>query len=186
MAQWNPPNRVGLNEQIGRRLFDEPMLKGAGGQPSFSGIAITHFEETRDDGVSLDRLGASGIDRKVARYLQPRAEADAQKRTKPRRFDGWAVLPAKELINARRDPKLPIVVSPIDEPEPNDNLYHAHVERPEGFSPYTMALHLRYLFTQYGRIEQNRNSISTPRDRFLNHPLVRRISKQWMQLLKRR
>lgn len=60
MARRNPPSKVGPNEQIGRRLFDEPMLTGVTGQPSSSGIQLYHFEDTRDREVSLDRLGARG------------------------------------------------------------------------------------------------------------------------------
>jgi hypothetical protein len=94
MARY-PPTKVGSNEQIGRRLFDEPMLQGVTGQPSFSGIQLYHFEERRDYEVSLDRLGASGIDRKVSKYLLPRAEAAGRKFAKPKHFDGWAVVSAK-------------------------------------------------------------------------------------------
>ncbi len=175
MARWNPHNSVGLNEQIGRRLFDEPMLRGAMGQPSYGGIQLTHFEEKRGDEVSLDRLGASGIDRQVRRYLIQRAEADGGKFGKPKRFDGWAVVAAKELIHARGDPKLPIYSSPVSEPEPKDNIYHAHVLRPEGWNSYQMALHLRHIFTSHGRVEPNKIVEETWQDIFWAHAITKWI-----------
>jgi hypothetical protein len=152
MARWNPPSSVGQNEQIGRRLFEEPMLRGTADQPSFSGLRFNHFEESRGNEVSLDRLGASGIDRKVSNYLVPRARAAGETFAKSKKFDGWAVVPAKELIQAKRDPKLPVHASPVQDLEPKDNLYHAHVIRPDNFDSYIMALHLRHIFTSYGKV----------------------------------
>ena len=170
MAKWQPQAKVGLNEQIGRRLFDEPMLKGSTGQPSFSGMQINHFEEKRGNEVSLDRLGATGIDRQVKSYLVLRADAAAKTFTQIKRFDGWAVVAAKELENARKEPKLPLFASPVDEPEPNDNLYHAHVQRPDNVPSYMLALQLRHIFTSYGRVERIR----------LDHPDTLRDPDTWI------
>lgn len=156
MARWVPPDSVGNNEQIGRRLFDEPMLAGTGDQPSFAGLLVTHFEEGRDDEYSLDRLGRSGIDGKVVAYLKPRAQAAGKTFRKLKSFDGWAVLSAKELINARRSPSLPIISSPVEDAEPKDNAYHAHVVRPQNMDPMHMALHLRHLFVTYGKVKNMR------------------------------
>jgi hypothetical protein len=75
MARWDPPANVDNNEHLGRRLFDEPLLTGASDQPSFKGLLLTHFEESRDDEWWLDRLGRSSADRKVISYLTPRAQA---------------------------------------------------------------------------------------------------------------
>jgi hypothetical protein len=175
MASWKPPDSVGPNEHIGRRLFDEPMLKGAAGQPSYSGLSLQHFEETRGDEVSLDRLGASSIDPKVARYLVPRAEAAGRIHKNTKRFDGWAVVTSKELVKERKEGKLSIIASPIENPEPNDNIYHAHVARLGDFSAYQMALHLRHIFTRYGRVEQNKVREETWRDRLWAHPITRWI-----------
>jgi hypothetical protein len=160
MARWNPPSSVGPNEQIGHRLFEEPMLRGAGGQPNFSGLRFNHFEESRGNEVSLDRLGASSIDRKVSNYLVSRARAAGETFGKPKKFDGWAVVPAKELIQAKKDPKLPICASPVVDAEPKDNAYHAHVVRPDHFDSYMMALHLRHLFTSYGKV----HSVNAPEE----------------------
>ena len=64
---------------------------GPAGQPSYSGLLLRHFEEKRDDKVSLDRVGASSFDPAVVRYLVVRATADGKKFNKPKSFDGWAV-----------------------------------------------------------------------------------------------
>jgi hypothetical protein len=106
-----------------RRLFDEPMLQGVTGQPSFSGIQLYHFEERRDYEVSLDRLGASGIDRKVSKYLLPRAQAATREFAKPKRFDGWYAVSAKELANACKGPGLAIHASPVNLPSNEQGSY---------------------------------------------------------------
>lgn len=180
MARY-PPTKVGSNEQIGRRLFDEPMLQGFMGQPSFSGIQLYHFEERRDFDVSLDRLGPSGIDRKVSKYLLPRAEAAGRKFAKPKHFDGWAVVSAKELANARKGPSLAVHASPVNDPEPDDNIYHAHVVRPANYDIHMMALHLRHVFTTYGKIEQNKSQEASFWDRFWQHPFTRSIVARWFR-----
>jgi hypothetical protein len=172
MARWNPPANVGPNEQIGRRLFDEPMLMGASQQPSYSGILFTHFEEKQGDETSLDRMGASSIDHQVCKYLIPRAEAHGQKFVKPKPFNGWAVVQAKELIQSRKPPKLPLHSSPVKDPEPNDNIYHSHVVKPQDLNGYLMALHLRHIFTTYGKIKKNDSSMKSWRDHFWAHPVL--------------
>ena len=153
------------------------MLAGAKGQPSYSGVALTHFEEARGAEVSLDRLGASGIDRRVKRYLVPRAVAAGQTFRKVKRFDGWMIVPARELVQARKEPKLPVIASPVTDPEPNDNIYHAHVVRPAELNTYQMALHLRHIFTTYGRMEQHEADQEQERwfDLLRSHPFVRWI-----------
>ena len=177
MARWEPQGNVGGNEHVGRRLFDEPMLAGTQDQPSFAGLLLTHFEETRGDEYSLDRLGKSGIDKRVVAYLKPRAEAAGRSFRKPKLFDGWAVLPARELTSARRPPSCALVASPVDAPEPGDNKYHAHVVRPQNVDPTHMALHLRHLFTTYGKVEPVRRG--NRRRAWLNHflalPVVGRL-----------
>jgi hypothetical protein len=177
MARWEPPANVGINEHVGRRLFDEPMLVGAAGQPSFSGLLLSHFEETRGDEYSLDRLGKSSVDKRVTSYLTPRADAAGLTFRKPKAFNGWAVLPARELVNARRAPRCEVIASPIDEPEPNDNKYHAHVARPLDVDPLHMAPHLRHLFTTYGKVEavQRRPSHGGWLDRILALPVLGRL-----------
>jgi hypothetical protein len=150
---WQPPDNIGDNEHMGRRLFDEPMLVGATDQPPYGGIRLNHFEENRGDEYSLDRLGSSGIDRRVLSYLKPRAQNQGNSFRRPKPFSGWAVVAARELSKAKRPPVLELVASPLVEPEPKDNKYHAHAKRPPHFDDHVMALHLRFLFTQYGRVE---------------------------------
>ncbi|RWM08959.1 hypothetical protein [Mesorhizobium sp.] len=154
-------------------MFDEPLLKGAVSQPAFAGISINHFIEKRGDEISLDRMGASGLDRKVVKYLLPRAIAHGQSFGRPQRFDGWAIVAAKELMQARVGRKVPVIPSPITDQEPNDNIYHAHVVRSEGLDPYEMALHLRYIFLQFGKIEQNKPDEETWFSRLRVHPVAR-------------
>jgi hypothetical protein len=162
-SRWSPPDKVGPNELIGRRLFDEPMLRGTEGQPSFSGIELHHFQETRGREISLDRLGATGsVNRRVLQHLKPRAEAAARARQKPVRFEGWMHVAAKELAQARHEPKHPVIASPVNEPEPNDNPYHAHVVRPEGLNNHLMSLQLRHIFSRYGGVERNDASDTIP------------------------
>ena len=153
MARWDPPVSVENNEHVGRRLFDEPMLAGASDQPRYAGLLLTNFEENRSDEYSLDRLGKSSIDSRVVAYLKPKAEVAGRTFRKPKSFGGWAVLPARELVNARKRPNLTVIASPINDEEPNDNKYHAHVCRPQNLEPYFMALHLRHLFQTYGTLK---------------------------------
>ena len=80
MARWNPADKpVGANEPIGRRLFDEPLLAGADDQRKFAGLDLRNFEEKRDREFSVDRLGRTGKERAVIKYLNPRANAAALK-----------------------------------------------------------------------------------------------------------
>jgi hypothetical protein len=153
MARWAPPAEVEDNEHLGRRLFDEPMLAGTGDQRAFQGLLLTHFLENRDVEYSLDRLGRSGVDGKVIAYLKPRAHAAGNTFKKPKSFNGWAVLRARELMKAPVCQNLAVIASPIQEAEPNDNIYHAHALRPQNMDPMHMALYLRHLFTNFGRVE---------------------------------
>ena len=160
MGRWLPPSNIGINEHIGRRLFDEPLLAGTADQPSFTGLLLIHFEEKRGDEYSLDRLGRSGIERGVVAYLKPRAEAAGTTFRNPKSFDGWAVVAARELVNARRAPSLAVIPSPVNNPEPNDNIYHAHVLKPQHMEAQYMALHLRHLFATYGKVHNVRREQS--------------------------
>jgi len=153
--KWNaPPDRVDGNERIGRRLFDEPMLRGTAGQKPFAGLQINHFMETRSADVSLDRLGATSLHPKTIEFLTPRAVEAGKKFQKPVKFDGWAHIVAKELARGRTkdQPQVEVVASPVDEPEPGDNPYHAHVVRPNDITAYYFALHLRQMFTTSGDV----------------------------------
>lgn len=154
MAKWQPENdpAIGKNEQLGRRLFDEPMLVGVTNQKNFGGLLLRHFEETRDVEFSLDRLGRTGIDQSAVRYLNPRAEA-AGTRFKPQRaFNGWAVVKADYLRKPHRGPALELVASPIKGDGLEENHHHAHAVLPSLENAYANALHLRQVFVQYGSI----------------------------------
>jgi hypothetical protein len=155
MALWQPAidQPIGSNEYLGRRLFDEPLLAGAQDQEPFPGLDLNHFLEKRDGEVSLDRLGQSGVDRRVVNYLRPMAGNAGGRFRPPKRFDGWSVLKAHHLSNPRRGDAASVVPSPLPGPEPEANIYHAHVE-PGSNNPFQMALHLRHLFTAYGTINK--------------------------------
>lgn len=152
MARWQPQSDqpVGPNEHIGRRLFDEPLLAGAQDQLSFAGLNLRHFEERRDREVSLDRLGQSGIDKAVVRYLRPRAEQAGTTFHPPKTFNDWAVVRARLLSHPPQGPAIPAIASPVSGQDLDEDIYHAHVVTPEHFDHYSMALHLRHLFTGPG------------------------------------
>jgi len=146
---WQPPGVVGKSETIGRRLFDEPMLVGARGQPSYSGLLLRHFEETRGQEFSVDRLGATGVTKQVIQYLRPRAENAGKSFHEARAFNGWICARACVLEAGWKGHKYPVIASAIkDKPEPEDNVYHAHVLI--GDDPYGEALYLKHIFTTKG------------------------------------
>jgi hypothetical protein len=151
MARWTPQTdeTIGLNEYIGRRLFDEPMLTGAKNQRPFNGLRLSHFEETRGDEVSLDRLGRTSIEKKVINYVGLRAEAAAKTRRPSVTFNGWAVLRARQFHEYKHQ-QLTVVPSPVIGNDFDENIYHAHVNTPSNIDSYSMALHLKQLFTDHG------------------------------------
>jgi len=153
MARWTPTSKIENHEHIGRRLFDEPMLVGTKNLKSFDGLNLRNFEDTRGKQISLDRLGRSGVEKRIVRYLQPLAEAASLKFIPPKSFNGWAVLAAKYLENPPiGDFKFPAVPSPTTEEESEENIYHAHVLTPDTMDHLTMALYLRHLFSKYGKV----------------------------------
>jgi hypothetical protein len=156
MASWTPAagQPISPNEHLGRRLFDEPLLAGAADQAQFNGLDLRNFQEKRDQEYSLDRLGRSGVERRVRTYLLPRATQAASKFHDPKRFDGWAVLRARELTNARVGASVHVEPSPVAGVGLDENIYHAHALRPEDKEDYSFALHLRHLFTMYGQVER--------------------------------
>jgi len=181
MPLWNPPtDRVSPDERVGRRLFDEPMLVGARDQRSYAGLLLRHFEETRDDKFSVDRLGATGVNRKVVAYLRPRASAAGEKHRPPKAFNGWAVLTVRKLT-APPTPEisqLPVVASPIDGEdivEIDRNPYHAHIVLPRDIKRLHLALCLRHLFTTYGTVQKREED---------RQNLHRTLGKVWSWLAK--
>lgn len=167
MARWTPKDNepVGVSEHIGRRLFDEPKLSGAPDQRPFKGLELRHFEETRDREFSVDRLGASSVDKAVERYLSSRCLCEAEKHKKPKRFDGWAYIVVRKLttgtnwlvypspIRRRNDAGAEINWS--DE-NLDQNLYHAHILRPEDMSPAFFAYQVREKFLTLGDVRRAR------------------------------
>lgn len=181
MARWLPPDNVGPSEYLGRRLFEEPMLRGAAGQPTYSGIPLHHFEEKRSNETSVDRLGATSIDRKVRGYLLKRADTAGRKFSKPKPFDGWAVVQAKHIAQTGSDtPDCLCVASPIKDPEPDDNVYHAHIARPNATTHYLMALHLRNVFTTKGSVEKVSTEASAGQSSIAQ---LRLFARDWWQRL---
>jgi hypothetical protein len=152
MSRWTPSKSdpVGPNERIGRRLFQRRKLIGAHDQrPPENTFELTHFEETRDDRVSVDRLGKTGVEAKVKRYLEPRCEANAAALSGSQGFVGWAVVSAKDLNSPGRGPSLAVHPSPVEQENEDplsENIYHAHILRPGGYGSYEMAMHLKTIF----------------------------------------
>jgi hypothetical protein len=193
MARWNPPvDRVDANEHVGRRLFEEPMLAGAQGQPKFEGLDLRNFEERRDREFSLDRLGRSSCDVQVLRYLRPRAESAGGDLIPIRAFSGWAVLRARQLenppIGVAHYGKFPVVPSPEAGEGLGENLYHAHILTPE-LDHYSVALHLRQLFAKYGSIKQSRRQTESagpgPDDDTSSKSLSQRILESASKIFRR-
>lgn len=154
MARWepNPSEPFAPAEHIGRRLFDEPQLVGATDQKPFPGVLdIRNFEETRGDEFSVDRLGKTGVDKRVKAFLKPLAEAAGNAFHHPKSFDGWATAPSKRVCAPTRGSPIPLKVSPE-----NGNPYHAHLETADllpdagNFRHYHVALFIRELFTGPG------------------------------------
>lgn len=155
MAQWKPPSDapVGPNEPVGRRLFDQPMLVGMrdlnrGAQR----LDVRHFLEPRHRELSLDRLGRTGIDKAVVRYLCPIAVIAGQTFSPPKAFNGWAVIRAKQLeAPPRGNMHLPVIASPVLDTD--GNIYHAHAVLPDSLDAWVTACFLRDLFETRGSIE---------------------------------
>jgi len=128
------------------------MLVGAKDQKHFGGLLVRHFEETRGDEFSVDRLGRSGIDGSVVKFLRPLADAAGRTFHPGKLFNGWAVLQADKLEKSIKGTPLPAVASPS-----KDNPYHAHVDTQRMFESeperhYHIAVCLKELFTSKGKV----------------------------------
>ncbi|WP_157960142.1 hypothetical protein [Albibacillus kandeliae] len=150
----DPSEPIGKNERIGRRIWDTPKLRGADTQPDVAALDIEIFRERRSKEVSLDRLGRTGIEKRVISYLQPRCELHGASFSPNRRFDGWATIQAEKLTNKWNNiPKWSISASPVEgnsEVPNSDNRYHAHAVCDGSDNDLTVALFLRHLFERYG------------------------------------
>jgi hypothetical protein len=168
MARWEPKDNepVGAGENIGRRLFDEPKLSGAPDQRPFSGLDIRNFEESRDREFSIDRLGRSSVDKAVVRYLRERAEHHGTtKFQRPKRFDGWAHISARKLIQGMQCALHPSPIRDMDgngSPVPwsdydlEQNKYHAHVLIPADMGGDLFAYEIREQFQKFGDVHRIR------------------------------
>lgn len=180
MARWSPSSNVGLSELIGRRLYEDSKLKGVEGQIPFGGIQLNHFIEKRDREVSMDRLGRSNVEKPVKTFLVPRATGSGASRNPPKTFHGWATVQAKELTQARGEDKLPVIGSAIITEEPDDNPFHAHVERPENWSAHIMALQLRYIFETFGKVEPAKDKPKEA-DKSIDEPVTKAEDSQTLR-----
>jgi hypothetical protein len=187
MPLWKPQSNepVGQNEHLGRRLFDEPSLAGAQDQKPIARLILRHFEEKRDQQVSLDRLGRTSVEKAVVRYLRPRADRAGTRFRPPKAFNGWAVLSARKFGSPPAPPAyaLTVIASPESGTDLDENIYHAHISAPPNMDYYSMALHLRELFETQGMIERvaEQGAPPQPGNRFLS--LASRF-REW--LIKRR
>lgn len=179
MASWIPStDKIGPNEQIGRRLFDKPQLIGALDQKPRNHLRLEHFLEKRDGGeTSLDRMGQSSIDKRVRNYVGQRAIKAAGSFKEPRQFNGWQVIHFKFL---RQPPyggsPVLVVPSPIEGTDLDENIYHAHAV-PDGRTYYDMAIQLLCLFLEHGKAEHYKHELSW-RERWL---FVRARFLGWFQ-----
>jgi hypothetical protein len=156
--RWNPPDKVQDQEVIGRRIANDEIYEGKMDQGSPGRIRLDHFMETRKGGdISLDRLGRSGVDGRVLRYLDVRCQRWAAKFHRSKKFEGWASLKAGVITGDRKVP-LSIVASPDAgfEEQLDDNEYHAHIPLPERVKEefdigYLVALHLKRLYERDGK-----------------------------------
>jgi hypothetical protein len=146
---WKPDETVGQNEYIGRRLFGKKPLKGAADQTRPRVVLeLYHFQEKRDSAVSVDRMGANSVDKKVKKYLDPRAEQNAKAFSPPVPFLGWAVVRPKNLYATPKEP-FALLSSPLPAEagvELSGNDYHAHIERPQKLDSTEMAVMLKFIF----------------------------------------
>jgi hypothetical protein len=180
MAPWNPnTDKTGPNEHIGRRLFDRPQLIGALDQKPRHRLGLGHFLDKREGGeTSLDRMGQSGIDKRVRGYLVPRAIQAAGKFMEPRQFNGWSVVHIKILTQPPHGgPSVTVVPSPIPGIALDENIYHAHV-RPDQRDYYEMATQLFCLFSEHGKPDYYRHELSW-RERWV---LIRARFRDWLRL----
>jgi hypothetical protein len=122
------------------------MLIGATGQPRYDGLDLRNFQETRDNEYSLDRLGRTGIDGAVVRYLTPRAIEGGKSFQKPKQFNGWIAVKAEVLTNPPNGTPIRLVASPVVGSGLQENDFHAHAVRPADKDDLIFALYLSVSF----------------------------------------
>jgi len=150
----DPDAPVATNERIGRRIFGGAELRGASDQPNLAWLKATHFHEKRAPIVSVDRLGKTGVDKQVTRYLSPRCGFAATRLRERKPFAGWAHVQAKALMAPVKGQSIsisPAEVKQEGEQPFTDNPYHAHIIRPQPFEHFEdpawmMAVFLQTIF----------------------------------------
>lgn len=186
MARWipDPAQPIGHKEQIGRRIFPKQALKAASSQPvSAELFTVSDFEESRGAcDVSVDRLGQTGIDKRVCTLLAPMAQAAASARPNVG-FHGWAVALAEDIARPRRGQAIPVVASPTPELPPLPaNPYHAHIDG-TGWNHYVLAVYLHSIFAKRNQLQTWPNSVSAnnspAEDGGWRQSLSRLLSKFW-------
>jgi hypothetical protein len=186
MARWipDPAQPIGHKEQIGRRIFPKQALKAASSQPASAALfTVSDFEESRGAcDVSVDRLGQTGIDKRVCTLLAPMAQAAAAARQNVS-FHGWAVALAEDISRPRKGQAIPVVSSPTPEMPPLPaNPYHAHIDG-TGWNHYVLAVYLHSIFVKRNQLQTWPVSASTinsfPENRGWLQSLGSLISKFW-------
>lgn len=104
------------------------MLAGVKQQPAWKGLDYRHFEETRDNHLSVDRLGDGCANAYVVNRLSPQAEAAGGRFRPPKPFNGWFNLRAQFLLRPPDGrPGFPITRDPMTAEDGQENPYHAYV-----------------------------------------------------------
>lgn len=163
-ARWIPEEGAPIapSEYVGRRLFDIPKLAGAEDQKLPKDfLEATHFLERRSPGdVSVDRLGRTGVESKIANWLLALGRNQGKSFKPTRTFDGWVSVSVRKLVDGEVG-SIIVVASPVEPHDPEKtghNPYHAHVPRlpiPEaGIPGFLTALALRHVFVKHGEIRR--------------------------------
>jgi hypothetical protein len=149
-----PSGNIGPKEVIGRRVFGDTIWNDDFGQGRKRVYRLDHFWDKRSsDGFSVDRLGATGIALKVARYLSSIAREECSRRAPPISFAGWATCQAERIQNP--PVSFHIRPDPIEEASPvQANPFHALISSDRvDFKDYVFAASLRAVFEEHGRFE---------------------------------
>lgn len=116
-------------EILGRRIFGKAFKESEDGEKEYRFESF--FDDRLNSGLSVDRLGKNGVQKRRCKELLPLCDAVANQRKKP--FVGWATIQAKSVrVNVKaRITGLPAIGE--------ENPYHAEIDR----SPYKNVESLR-------------------------------------------
>ena len=120
---WNPDaTKMGKGEIVGRRVFENDLLKESGKEATKREIKISAFLEGHYAArLSVDRIGQGQVVQSVIRFLTPLADNHGKNRIPPLEFEGWARLLTNDFITDH-----PVIPKPE-----NNNPYHAEIDRSE-------------------------------------------------------